>query len=63
MNQMEKTIKKGCYIRFQKDNEMIYGTVLSVIKDDYKIEYQNQKGESVVEKKKREDLILIGNYN
>lgn len=60
---MEKTIKKGCYIRFQKDNEMIYGSVLSVIKDDYKIEYQNQKGESIVEKKKLSELTLIGNYN
>lgn len=60
---MEKTIKKGCYIRFQKDNEMIYGSVLSVIKDDYKIEYQNQKGESVAEKKKLSELTLIGNYN
>ena len=60
---MEKVIKKGCLVRFILDGETKYGTVLSVIKDDYKIEYQNQKGESVVDKKKRQDLILIGNYN
>ena len=61
---IQKKITKGCYIRFIDENgKTIYGSVLSVIKDVYKIEHHNQKGESIVTPKKLSDLTLIGNYN